>query len=89
MVNLFENYFHDSQTVYIFTSDHGMTNWGSHGDGSEHETSVPFLAWGSGIEKSLVQQDLLQIDIAPLISSLIGINIPINSMVKKILIVKV
>lgn len=77
----FEDYFYDKKTAYIFTSDHGMTDWGSHGDGSRHETQVPFIAWGAGISHNPERQDIAQIDIAPLISSLIGINIPINSIV--------
>lgn len=29
-VELFEDFFdHDGKTTYIFTSDHGMTNWGT------------------------------------------------------------
>lgn len=28
-VDLIENFFeHDGRTAYVFTSDHGMTNWG-------------------------------------------------------------
>ena len=30
-----EKYFrHDGRTAYILTSDHGMTDWGSHGTGT-------------------------------------------------------
>lgn len=29
IVNKFEDFFeHDGKTAYVFTSDHGMTNWG-------------------------------------------------------------
>ncbi|KAF2884971.1 hypothetical protein ILUMI_21192 [Ignelater luminosus] len=78
-VNLIEKYFGDKKTTYIFTSDHGMTDWGSHGDGSLYETEVPFIAWGASIPRSKVQYDLHQADIASLISSLVGLNIPMNS----------
>lgn len=32
LVSLVEDFFgHDGQTTYVFTSDHGMTNWGKAG----------------------------------------------------------
>lgn len=80
---LFENFYEDSATAYVFTSDHGMTNWGSHGDGSEHETNTPLIAWGAGIKTNKQQNDVKQADIAPLLATLIGINIPVNSEVRK------
>ena len=52
MYELFEEYFnHDNSTAYIMTSDHGMTNWGSHGAGHPHETLTPLVAWGAGLQK--------------------------------------
>lgn len=58
-----------------------MTDWGSHGSGSDHETQSPFIAWGSGFEHQRNPYNLHQADIAPLISILLGINIPTNSVV--------
>ena len=49
IVELIDNFFQDKLTAYIFTSDHGMTNRGSHGSGQPHETETPFLAWGAGV----------------------------------------
>lgn len=49
IVKLIDEKFNDNATAYIFTSDHGMTNRGSHGSGHQHETETPFLAWGAGI----------------------------------------
>uniref|UniRef100_A0A8C1BJP4 GPI ethanolamine phosphate transferase 1 n=1 Tax=Cyprinus carpio carpio TaxID=630221 RepID=A0A8C1BJP4_CYPCA len=63
-------YGHDGKTAYIFTSDHGMTNWGSHGAGHPSETLTPLIAWGAGVQTA---------DIAPLMASLIGIPFPVNS----------
>ncbi|CAG9802616.1 unnamed protein product [Chironomus riparius] len=49
IIKLFEEKFDDNNTAFIFTSDHGMTNRGSHGAGHKHETETPFLAFGRGI----------------------------------------
>ncbi|KAJ8923996.1 hypothetical protein NQ315_006772 [Exocentrus adspersus] len=80
VTHLFQSTFRDDSTAFLFTADHGMTDWGSHGSGSSHETEVPIIGWGAGIKRSGRRQDVNQIDIAPLLSSLIGINIPVNSL---------
>lgn len=82
MTKLFNEIFPDNLTSFVFTADHGMTNWGSHGSGLDHETFTPIIAWGSGIKKSHKPKDIKQIDIAPLISSLIGIKYPTNNVGK-------
>ncbi|XP_008204852.1 GPI ethanolamine phosphate transferase 1 isoform X1 [Nasonia vitripennis] len=74
-----ENYFGKHTTAYIFTSDHGMTDWGSHGSGSTDETETPFVAWGAGIAKDSNTIDIKQADITPLISALVGIPVPVNN----------
>uniref|UniRef100_UPI00358E5152 GPI ethanolamine phosphate transferase 1 isoform X2 n=1 Tax=Myxine glutinosa TaxID=7769 RepID=UPI00358E5152 len=45
-----EEYFgNDGKTAYLFTSDHGMTDWGSHGAGHGSETMTPIVCWGVGV----------------------------------------
>ncbi|XP_035781847.1 GPI ethanolamine phosphate transferase 1-like isoform X2 [Anopheles albimanus] len=60
---------YDGRTAYIFTSDHGMTDKGSHGSGDTFETETPFVAWGAGIGhwnrttlKSTDESNFLQLD---------------------------
>ena len=88
--------FKDDKTAFILTADHGMTDWGSHGAGSDHETLTPFVAWGAGIKQQVTKNCINfssfyengdfskfdQIDIASFISALISIPTPSNSLGK-------
>ncbi|XP_026220125.1 GPI ethanolamine phosphate transferase 1 [Anabas testudineus] len=100
-VALIEDFFgYDGRTAYVFTSDHGMTNWGSHGAGHPSETLTPLVVWGAGVNHAqrvtepqpytdgylqdwklehIRRNDVSQADIAPLMASLIGVPIPVNS----------
>ena len=44
------DYYGDDKTVFVVTSDHGMTDWGSHGAGLPEETMTPLVVWGAGIK---------------------------------------
>uniref|UniRef100_A0A915CFC6 GPI ethanolamine phosphate transferase 1 n=1 Tax=Parascaris univalens TaxID=6257 RepID=A0A915CFC6_PARUN len=76
---LFHEYFHDNRTVFLFTSDHGMTDWGSHGAGTDEEVLTPFVIWGSGVRPSPLKKKINQVDLAPLMAALLGIPVPMNS----------
>ncbi|XP_058128758.1 GPI ethanolamine phosphate transferase 1-like [Anopheles ziemanni] len=92
----------DGRTAFIFTSDHGMTDQGSHGSGDPLETETPFLAWGAGFshwktthslqheQRDVLELDgnqipmhqIQQADAAPLMSAVLGISVPKNSIGK-------
>ncbi|XP_029446353.1 LOW QUALITY PROTEIN: GPI ethanolamine phosphate transferase 1 [Rhinatrema bivittatum] len=53
IVSFLEDFYgNDGQTAFVFTSDHGMTEWGSHGAGHPSETLTPLVAWGAGVSHS-------------------------------------
>ncbi|XP_006892789.1 PREDICTED: GPI ethanolamine phosphate transferase 1-like [Elephantulus edwardii] len=50
IVSIFKQFYgNDGKTTFILTSDHGMTDWGSHGAGHPSETLTPLVTWGAGI----------------------------------------
>ncbi|ANB14247.1 Mcd4p [Sugiyamaella lignohabitans] len=90
-------FYGDGKTTWVFTADHGMSDFGSHGDGHPNNTRTPLVAWGAGVPKPITtdlsghdefsnpwnlpvkRNDVNQADIAPLMSYLVGLNYPANS----------
>ncbi|CAG4978608.1 unnamed protein product [Parnassius apollo] len=95
--NIIRDFYNDDgKTTFLVTSDHGMTDWGSHGTGDDHETQTPYVLWGAGVQQvvglnmdtktknmSLEHRfDIQQADLAPLMSTFLSIPVPVNSIGK-------
>jgi hypothetical protein len=68
-----------ADTTVLLTSDHGATDSGGHGGGSDAETTAPLFAFGAGIAPA-VRANVNQIDLAPTLSCLLGLPFPATSL---------
>ncbi|PIK42265.1 putative GPI ethanolamine phosphate transferase 2 [Apostichopus japonicus] len=71
-------------SLFILCGDHGMSDVGSHGGASPHEIHTPLVflsgAFDSVTDEINLYPEVQQIDLAPTLSLLLGVPIPLNSL---------